>query len=154
MKELSLTQVLALPIKIAKELNAKQLTASEIDKILSELDILDEYKGPFTSDVAAKHKFCDTVKVDHYNEAQQPDGTWLITLNTAILPDSNIGVYIRVHTNSSKKALKYAACAKKGSVTLKGDLDLYVCGPILFTTEENELKNITLAVAITVIDFL
>ncbi len=154
MKELTLAQVLALPINLAKELNAQQLTAIEINKILSESDMFCEFKGPFMSDVKAKYKFCDTVSVEHYEETQQPDGTWLISLNAAVLPDSNISVYIRVLTSSVKKALKYNACEKKGSVKLKGDLDLYVSGPTLFDSEGCEPKPVTLAVVITVIDFL
>ncbi len=150
--ELTLRETLEKPIAFAKMIQEQNLSQAEISRALSKTELFDAYKGPFCAGTRANYMFNDTIKVTSFKEEKQPEGNYLITYNLSHYPSCNLGVYIRVLTSPLKRRLKYRHFSYGHRLNLKGQLDLLVCGPMVFGSNSENPTAVSLAVAITVID--
>ncbi len=155
-KEVTLAQALSLPIAISENILDKNLPIDETLKTVEKEGLLNEFKGPYCSGVKASYIFNDTITVQHFNEGKQPDGTYLITYVYKYIDKYKMSVYVRVLTSGIKRTLKYHRYPSGTKLKIKGDLDMYVCGPLCFDGDSHSVpdKMANVAVTITIIDIL
>lgn len=66
-----------------------------------------------------------------------------------------MSLYVRVLTSGIKRKLKYHSYENGTEIKLKGDLDVFVDGPMSFLDEaDGSMKVANIAVVITIIDIL
>ena len=156
MKEVKLAEVLSVPLKFSKKILDNKLPVREALRALEESGVTSEYKGPFMSGVTASCILNDTITVNCFQETKQPDGTYLITYVYKYIEEYSLALHIRVLTSAIKRKLKYHKYDDGAKVKIKGNLDMYISGPISFDSDDDFLpdKMANIGVAITIIDFL
>lgn len=155
-KEVALVSLLSLPFSLAKNSMEKDLPIDDVLKMAEAEGLFDEYKGPFCSDIEASCVFNDTITVNCFEESKQPDGTYLITYVYKYIEEYKISLCVRVLTSALKKNLKYREFDNGTKLKIKGDLNMFVSGPMLFSglKDSEENKSSLMSVVVTIIDIL